>query len=184
MRAKLNQKIALVWTPGHSSITWNERADSLAKIVTESDLYNEWIAVEDICLYYSKFSIQKPTENFRNSKYLEILGDLPSILSIAPWLKNRRENIIITRILTRMIITPALLHRFVFTTTPFAPCAIKKTPHRIYSFNLQEVFAPQKDLLFETQSESSNCFLLQSFSLYDLLFEAPSSGFSSDAETL
>ncbi|GBO29442.1 hypothetical protein AVEN_213090-1 [Araneus ventricosus] len=24
MRAKLNQKIALVWTPRHSSITWNE----------------------------------------------------------------------------------------------------------------------------------------------------------------
>ncbi|GBN01372.1 hypothetical protein AVEN_117287-1 [Araneus ventricosus] len=80
LRDKFNQKIALVWTPGHSSITWNERADSLAKNVTESDLYIEWIAVEDICSFYSNFSIQKPIENFRNSKYLEILGDLPSIL--------------------------------------------------------------------------------------------------------
>ncbi|GBO44474.1 hypothetical protein AVEN_215646-1 [Araneus ventricosus] len=44
--------------------------------------------------------------------FLDILGDLPSILSLAPWLKNRREDIIITRILTRMIITLALLHRF------------------------------------------------------------------------
>ncbi|GBO33684.1 hypothetical protein AVEN_204801-1 [Araneus ventricosus] len=81
MRAKFNQKIALVWTPRHSSIIWNERADSLAKNVTESDLYIEWIEVEDICSNYDNFSIQKPIENFRNSKYLEILGDLypPSI---------------------------------------------------------------------------------------------------------
>ncbi|GBM40966.1 hypothetical protein AVEN_222894-1 [Araneus ventricosus] len=99
-----------------------DRADSLAKNVTESDLYIEWIAVEDICSYYSNFSIQKPTENFRNSKYLEILGDLPSILSLAPWLKNRREDIIITRSLTRMIITPALLHRFGLHKNPF--CAV------------------------------------------------------------
>ncbi|GBN99660.1 hypothetical protein AVEN_114372-1 [Araneus ventricosus] len=118
-RAKFNKKIALVWTSENSSITWNERADSLAKNVTESDLYIEWIAVEDICSYYSKFSIQKPIENFRNSKYLEILVDLPSILSIVPWLKNRREVIIITRILTRMIINPALLHRFGLHNNPF-----------------------------------------------------------------
>ncbi|GBL94065.1 hypothetical protein AVEN_182079-1 [Araneus ventricosus] len=57
MRAKFNQKIVLVWTPGHSSITWNERAFSLAKNVTESDLYIEWIAVEDTCSYYNNFSI-------------------------------------------------------------------------------------------------------------------------------
>ncbi|GBM73636.1 hypothetical protein AVEN_4118-1 [Araneus ventricosus] len=97
----------------------HEREDSPAKNVTESDLYIEWIAVEDICSYHSNFSIQKPIENFRNTKYLEILGDLPSTLSLAPWLKNRREDIIITRILTRMIISPALLHRFGLHNNPF-----------------------------------------------------------------
>ncbi|GBN59750.1 hypothetical protein AVEN_217763-1 [Araneus ventricosus] len=164
MRAKLNQKIALVWTPGHSSIAWNERADSLAKNVTESD-YIEWIAVEDICSYYSKFSIQKPTENFRNSKYLEILGELPSILSTALWLKNRREDIIITRILTRMIITPALLHRFGLHNNPF--CSVcnqentiehilltckKYLPHRwIFCLKLNlslQIFSSYKVFLF------------------------------------
>ncbi|GBO26491.1 hypothetical protein AVEN_272566-1 [Araneus ventricosus] len=119
MRTKFHQKIALVWTPGHSNITWIERTYSLAKNVTDSNLYIEWIAVEDICSYYSNLSIQKPIENFRNSKYLEILGDLLSILSLAPWLKNRHEDIIITRILTRMIITPALLHRFGLHNNPF-----------------------------------------------------------------
>ncbi|GBM50092.1 hypothetical protein AVEN_223301-1 [Araneus ventricosus] len=127
---------------GHVSFffTWNERADTLAKNVTESDLYIEWIAVEDVCSYYSNVSLQKPIENLRNSKYLEILGDLPSILSLAPWLKNIREDIIITRILTRMIITTALLHRFGgtridpldFTTTPFAQCVIKKTLSSVF----------------------------------------------------
>ncbi|GBM18082.1 hypothetical protein AVEN_75510-1 [Araneus ventricosus] len=155
-RAKINQKIALVWTPGHSSITWNERADSLAKNVTESDLYIEWIAGENICSYYSNFSIQKPIENFRNSKYLEILGDLPSILSLALQLKNRRKDIIITRILTRMIITPALLHRFGFHNNPFCSVCNQENTIVHIPFNLREVFAPQKDLLLETQPESSN----------------------------
>ncbi|GBN96059.1 hypothetical protein AVEN_53079-1 [Araneus ventricosus] len=64
MRAKFNKRIALVWTPGHSSITWNERADSLAKNVTESDLYIEWIGVEDICSYYSNFLFKNRLKTF------------------------------------------------------------------------------------------------------------------------
>ncbi|GBM69226.1 hypothetical protein AVEN_210447-1 [Araneus ventricosus] len=36
VRKKFNQKICLVWTPGHSPIHWNEKADLLAKAVTES----------------------------------------------------------------------------------------------------------------------------------------------------
>ncbi|GBM20400.1 hypothetical protein AVEN_222105-1 [Araneus ventricosus] len=135
-----------------------------------SRLYIEWIAVEDICSYCSNFSIQKPIENFRDSKYLEILGDLPSILSLAPWLKNRRKDIIITRILTRMIITPSSLAQIWTSQQPLLLRVQSRKHYRTYSFKLQEVFAPQKDLLLQTQSESSNFFLLQSFSSYDLLF--------------
>ncbi|GBN22894.1 hypothetical protein AVEN_129122-1 [Araneus ventricosus] len=130
---------------------------SLAKNVTESDLYIEWIAVEDICSYYKNLSIQKPTEN---SKYLEILGDLPSILSLAPWLKNRREDIILTRILTRMIINPSPFAQIWTSQQPLLLHVPSRKYYRTYSFNLQEVFAPQKDLLLETQPESSNFFLI------------------------
>ncbi|GBM20029.1 hypothetical protein AVEN_77943-1 [Araneus ventricosus] len=54
MRAKFNQKIALVWILGHSNITWNERADSPAKNVTETDLYIDWktfVHTIVICLF-------------------------------------------------------------------------------------------------------------------------------------
>ncbi|GBO41009.1 hypothetical protein AVEN_91127-1, partial [Araneus ventricosus] len=168
MRAKFNQKIALVWIPGHSSITWNERADSVAKNVTESDLYIEWIVVEDICSYYSNLSIQKPIENFRNSKYLQILADLPSILSLVPWLKNRREDVIITRILTRMIIIPALLHRFGLLNNPF--CSVCNQGNTIEHILLICKMPHRRIFCLKLNLNLQVFFLVQSFSLYDLLF--------------
>ncbi|GFX55881.1 RNase H domain-containing protein [Trichonephila clavipes] len=43
----VNQLI-LLWTPGHSKIVWNEQADNLARSVTESNVYIDWIASDDI----------------------------------------------------------------------------------------------------------------------------------------
>ncbi|GBM43494.1 hypothetical protein AVEN_9449-1 [Araneus ventricosus] len=184
MRAKFNQKIALVWTPGLSSIIWNERADSLVKNVMESDLYIEWIAVEDICSYYSNFSIQKPIENLRNSKYLEILGDLPSILSLAPWLKNRREDIIITRILTRMIIIPALLHRFGLYNNPFCSVCNQENTIEYILLNCKKYFPHKRIFCLKLNLN------LQIFSSYKVFLHTICSSkrhlqvFSSVAETL
>lgn len=109
-RNNLNQNIVFVWTPGHSEILWNEKA--LARGVTEADLYIEWVSPEDISSQLKARSTQKTCITFRDSKYHESLGDIPSIKALAPWLRNRREEIIISRILSRMIITPALLHKF------------------------------------------------------------------------
>ncbi|GBN48703.1 hypothetical protein AVEN_221634-1 [Araneus ventricosus] len=44
VRKNFQQKICLVWTPGQSLIHWNEKADLLAKAVTESHPSLEWIA--------------------------------------------------------------------------------------------------------------------------------------------
>ncbi|GBO36605.1 hypothetical protein AVEN_95067-1 [Araneus ventricosus] len=112
IREKSNQKIKLIWTPGHSNISWNEKADSLAKIATNSTPFLDWIAAEDIISHLQKISTQNPTETFRNSKYYDSLGDIPLIISLSLWIKHRREDITISRILTRMIITPSLLHKF------------------------------------------------------------------------
>ncbi|GBN28226.1 RNA-directed DNA polymerase from mobile element jockey [Araneus ventricosus] len=112
VRKNFHQKISLVWTPGHSLIHWNEKADLLAKTVTESHPLLEWIAYEDIISRYQTISLQKTNISFQHSKYQESIGDIPAMFTLTPWLKNRREDIIIARLLTRMIITPALLHRF------------------------------------------------------------------------
>ncbi|GBN39568.1 hypothetical protein AVEN_163840-1 [Araneus ventricosus] len=48
VRKNMNQKISLLWLPGHSGIFWNEKADSLAKQVTDSKPFIDWIASEDI----------------------------------------------------------------------------------------------------------------------------------------
>ncbi|GBM60937.1 hypothetical protein AVEN_192393-1 [Araneus ventricosus] len=36
-REKFHQNIVLLWTPGHAGIKWNEKADNLARRVSESD---------------------------------------------------------------------------------------------------------------------------------------------------
>ncbi|GFS76172.1 integrase catalytic domain-containing protein [Trichonephila clavipes] len=106
----VNQLI-LLWTPGHSKIVWNEQADNLARSVTESNVYIDWIASEDIHKNIYRNRIQKINETFYSSKYFEKLGNIPTI-DISKWTENRREEILSTRIFNKMIITPVLLHRF------------------------------------------------------------------------
>ncbi|GFW02160.1 RNA-directed DNA polymerase from mobile element jockey [Trichonephila clavipes] len=107
----VNQLI-LLWTPGHSKIVWNEQADNLARSVTESNVYIDWIASDDIHKNIYRNRIRKINETFYSSKYFEKLGNIPTIDIISKWTENRREEILSTRIFSKMIITPGLLHRF------------------------------------------------------------------------
>ncbi|GFW67867.1 RNase H domain-containing protein [Trichonephila clavipes] len=107
----VNQLI-LLWTPGHSKIVWDEQADNLARSVTESNVYIDWIASEDIHRNIYRNRIKKINETFYSSKYFEKLGNIPTIDIISKWTENRREEILSTRIFSKMIITPGLLHRF------------------------------------------------------------------------
>ncbi|GFU89334.1 RNase H domain-containing protein [Trichonephila clavipes] len=105
-------QLILLWTPGHSKIVWNEQADNLARSVTESNVYIDWIASDDIHKNIYRNRIQKINETFYSSKYFEKLGNIPTIDIISKWTENRREEILSTRIFSKMIITPGLLHRF------------------------------------------------------------------------
>ncbi|GBM30677.1 hypothetical protein AVEN_259550-1, partial [Araneus ventricosus] len=128
-REKFHQNIVLLWTPGHAGIKWNEKADTLARRVSESDLNIQWVTVEDIITQLKVHSGNQTDATYRGSKYYATLGDIPSIQTIAPWLKNRREDIIIARIISRMIITPALLHRFGLNDNPL--CSMCKCDNSI-----------------------------------------------------
>ncbi|GBN28243.1 hypothetical protein AVEN_144569-1, partial [Araneus ventricosus] len=77
VRKNMNQRISLLWVPGHSGIFWNEKADSLAKQVTDSTPFIDWIASEDII------------SNYRESKYQALIGNVPDILTISKWTGNR-----------------------------------------------------------------------------------------------
>ncbi|GFX40301.1 RNase H domain-containing protein [Trichonephila clavipes] len=105
-------QLILLWTPGHSKIVWNEQADNLARSVTESNVYIDWIASDDIHKNIYRNRIRKINETFYSSKYFEKLGNIPTIDIISKWTENRREEILSTRIFSKMIITPGLLHRF------------------------------------------------------------------------
>ncbi|GBN06656.1 hypothetical protein AVEN_137061-1 [Araneus ventricosus] len=121
IREKFLQNIVLLWTPGHAGIKWNEKADTLAIRVSESDLNIQWVT--------AVHSRNQTDATYRGSKYYATLGDIPSIQTIAPWLKNRREDIIIACIISRMIITPALLHRFGLNDNPL--CSMCKCDNSI-----------------------------------------------------
>ncbi|GBO36261.1 hypothetical protein AVEN_136543-1 [Araneus ventricosus] len=87
-REKFHQNIVLLWTPGHAGIKWNETADTLARRVSESDLNIQWVTVEDIITQLKVHSENQTDATYRGSKYCATLGDIPSIQTIAPWLKN------------------------------------------------------------------------------------------------
>ncbi|GFS85274.1 putative RNA-directed DNA polymerase from transposon X-element [Trichonephila clavipes] len=105
-------QLILLWTPGHSNILWNEQADNLARTVTESNVYIDWISSEDINKKIYQESFKKANDNFYSSKYFVNLGNIPNISTISKWTRNRREEILCTRIFSKMIITPGLLHKF------------------------------------------------------------------------
>ncbi|GFW45270.1 uncharacterized protein TNCV_4733781 [Trichonephila clavipes] len=107
-----NNQLILLWTPGHSNILWNEQADNLARTVTESNVYIDWISSEDINKKIYQESFKKANDNFYSSKYFVNLGNIPNISTISKWTRNRREEILCTRIFSKMIITPGLLHKF------------------------------------------------------------------------
>ncbi|GBN10609.1 hypothetical protein AVEN_232512-1 [Araneus ventricosus] len=108
----MNKKISLLWVPGHSGIFWNEKADSLAKQVTDFTSFIEWIASEDIIYNLKKQSIQITYDNYRKSKCQALIGHRPDIITISKWTGNRVQDRLIARIISKTIITPGLLHRF------------------------------------------------------------------------
>ena len=53
-------------------------------------------------------------QQYQQSKYSSTHGKLPSVKHTSLWSVNRLEDVLISRLLCRMLITPALLHRFNF----------------------------------------------------------------------
>ncbi|GBO23743.1 hypothetical protein AVEN_112968-1, partial [Araneus ventricosus] len=113
-----NNHITLLWIPGHSTILWNEKADFIAKLVTEHSPYINWIASEDILSHMKHNSKKRTSGNYRDNKYYEELGEIPDIRSIFKWTKNRREDIICARIFSKTLITPGLLNKFNLSDNP------------------------------------------------------------------
>ncbi|GBN33990.1 hypothetical protein AVEN_69811-1 [Araneus ventricosus] len=108
----LIKKIALLWVPGHSGVSWNEKADSIAKQVSDFSPYIDWIASEDIFSHLKKQSLQITEENYHKSKYQLLIGSIPDILTISKWTGNRVQDRLIARIISKTITTPGLLSRF------------------------------------------------------------------------
>ncbi|GBM04777.1 hypothetical protein AVEN_20216-1 [Araneus ventricosus] len=112
IRKNLNQNIAFLWIPGHSGVSWNEKADSIAKQVSDFSPYIDWIASEDIFSHLKKQSFQITEENYHKSKYQLLIGNIPDILTISKWTGNRVQERLIARIISKTITTPGLLYRF------------------------------------------------------------------------
>ncbi|GBM60943.1 hypothetical protein AVEN_192396-1 [Araneus ventricosus] len=108
IRKNLNKKIALLWVPGHSGVSWNEKADSIAKQVSDFSPYIDWIASEDILSHLKKQSFQITEENYHKSKYQLLIGNIPDILTISKWTGNRVQDRLIARIISKTITTPGL----------------------------------------------------------------------------
>ncbi|GBO34769.1 hypothetical protein AVEN_96839-1 [Araneus ventricosus] len=85
------------WTTMHSGVSWNEKADSIAKQVSDFSPYIDWIASEDIFPHLKKQSLQITEENYHKSKYQSLIGNIPDILTISKWTGNRVQDRLIAR---------------------------------------------------------------------------------------
>ncbi|GBM15663.1 hypothetical protein AVEN_95281-1 [Araneus ventricosus] len=112
IRKNLNQNTAFLWIPGHSGVSWNEKAYSIAKQVSDFSPYIDWIASEDILSHLKKQSFQITEENYHKSKYQLLIGNIPDILTISKWTGNRIQDRLIASIISKTITTPGLLYRF------------------------------------------------------------------------
>ncbi|GBN97741.1 hypothetical protein AVEN_22956-1 [Araneus ventricosus] len=108
-----------MWIPGHSGVSWNEKADSIAKQVSDSSPYIDWIALEDILSHLKQQSFQITEKNYHKSKYQLLIGNFPDILTISKWTGNRVQDRLIARIISKTITTLGLLSRFNLHPDPF-----------------------------------------------------------------
>lgn len=104
--------IIFVWVPGHRGIPLNEEADRLAKSVVQQDVLLDWASPEDLLHYSKSQSNLKTLQQFDHSKYYVSHGAVPQIAVTSAWGRGRREDVLISRLVCRMLITPALLFRF------------------------------------------------------------------------
>ncbi|GFW84185.1 RNase H domain-containing protein [Trichonephila clavipes] len=74
-------KLILLWTPGYYNILWNEQADYLARSVTESNVYIDWIASENISKKYIKKDLKKQMIIFIQESILKIWATLQTLAS-------------------------------------------------------------------------------------------------------
>ncbi|GBM16550.1 Laminin subunit alpha-1 [Araneus ventricosus] len=141
IRKNLNQNIAFLWIPGHSGVSWNEKADSIAKQVSDLSPYIDWIASEDIFSHLKKQLLQITEENYHKSNYQLLIGNIPDILTISKWTGNRVQDRLIARIISKTITTPGLLSRFNLHPDPLCRISIIKIGRHL-SFRVDDKKKP------------------------------------------
>ena len=114
--ARFTNRILLCWVPGHRGIPLNERADSLAKSVGDTDVMLDWIGPEDVICGWKKDSVGEFGRQFAASKYGARLGNIPSIKDTNLWVNSRKDDVLVSRLLCGMLITPQILCRFKLIT--------------------------------------------------------------------
>ena len=148
--------IKIVWVPGHRGIPLNEKADYLAKNVSELDTLIDWISPEDI-IFQNKKEISLITERqYHNSKYKTSHKNLPSIKTTHTWFQNRREDVLCSRFLCRMFITRSILFRFRLSDSSLCNrCQVPDTlDHIIFSCSK---YRQQRHYCFANFPSTSTC---------------------------
>jgi len=112
-------KITFIWTPSHCGIQENEIVDKLAGDAKNSHLILNWIAPEDILQQVTREYKNKIQEEFEKTKYLEHYKYLqfnnPSYRNM---LRNRKEEVMLTKVKTKTLPCGKFLHKCKLIETP------------------------------------------------------------------
>lgn len=102
----------MVWIPGHRGISWNEKADRMASQADERSNIIEWISGEDMINISKKEKLGDMKSCFNISQYNYGIRNMKHIGEMKQWTRNRREDVILVRLLSRTVITPEILYRY------------------------------------------------------------------------
>lgn len=109
---KFSLRFSLYWVPGHRGIPLNVKADGLPRSVSASDPSIDWIAPEDLIrALFQEIKLHSEC-SFETYKYYISHGDSPNINQSRHRALNRRDDVLVSRLLCKMVITPAMLARF------------------------------------------------------------------------
>lgn len=93
-------------------MTLNEKVDGLAKNVSAYDPLIDWISPEDLIRAFTQEIQQQFERSYQSCKYYISHGDIPSTKQIHHWALNRRDDVHISCLLCRMLITSEILTCF------------------------------------------------------------------------
>ena len=133
--------IHLIWIPGYRGISLNKKAGRLAHNINSFSIFLEWISPEDLLHHCRHQTLEDAAQQYQQCKYYASHGAIPSITLSSFWITNRRDDVLISRLVCKMIITLTLPFHFHLIEDGFCkvPDSLEYILFHSYKYQQQQI---------------------------------------------